>query len=263
MMYILQIAAWKRGNVIVPLHLSLTTCGLQLLRNWDLSKFLDANDNTYKRCIRSQYCVYDWFHTLQQQNWWWSLGASGSVWELSDQNPRVVKSFSVLDRCTGLQVHLAALKRAGNKPGSANDKPGSANHKPGSTDDKLGSTSNHCRAVWGKPHVWERCWCAWNSWLLLIIQRFFQRMYSVGILNYAFMYLYSYPSTHSISGLPRRGAWERIEVHLRMTVEWTQRYTTMSSSSEIVDGLWGREQVIPEKHLESLIDHFWRRTWRS
>jgi hypothetical protein len=25
-----------------------------------------------------------------------------------------------------------------------------------------GSTSNHSRAFWEK-HLWERCWCAWNS----------------------------------------------------------------------------------------------------
>jgi len=87
---------------------------------------------------------------IHQQNVFLSLGASGSIWELSDQNPRVVKSQSRLDRCSGLQVHLGA--------------PGSAGEKPRSADDKSGSTSNHSRAVWEKHRLlWERCWCAWTS----------------------------------------------------------------------------------------------------
>jgi len=42
---------------------------------------------------------------LHQQNVFLSLGASGSVWELSDQNSRVVESQSCLDQCSGFQVH--------------------------------------------------------------------------------------------------------------------------------------------------------------
>jgi len=63
---------------------------------------------------------------LYHQNVPMSVGGSGSVWELSDQNPRVVKSLSWLDRSSGLQVHLRA--------------PGSAHNNPG-------SNSNHCKAV--------------------------------------------------------------------------------------------------------------------
>ena len=37
---------------------------------------------------------------------------------------------------------------------------------PGSSSDK---------AVWEKQyHLWARCWCAWKSQLLLIVQRFLQ-----------------------------------------------------------------------------------------
>jgi hypothetical protein len=60
------------------------------------------------------YLLY--FH---QQNEFWSLEAWGSVWELSDQNHRVVKSQSLLAGCSGLQVLLGAPE----------------------------STLNHCRAV--------------------------------------------------------------------------------------------------------------------
>jgi len=48
---------------------------------------------------------------VHQQNLLMSLGASGSSWELSDQNPRVVNSQSWLDQCHGLQVHLEALAK--------------------------------------------------------------------------------------------------------------------------------------------------------
>ena len=49
------------------------------------------------------------------QNVFLSLRASGSVWELSDQNPRVVKSQSWLDQCSGLQVRLGTTRSAGDK----------------------------------------------------------------------------------------------------------------------------------------------------
>jgi len=41
-------------------------------------------------------------------------------------------------------------------------------------------------------------------------------MYSVAILIYVSMYLYSYPSTHGISGLAAGGAWEQFEVRLKI-----------------------------------------------
>jgi len=87
-----------------------------------------------------------------QQDEFWLRGASGSVWELSDQNPRVVWSQTLLDRFSRLQMHLGA--------------PGSSNHK-------LGSTSNRHKVVWKKHSLlWERCWCTWKSWLLFIVQCF-------------------------------------------------------------------------------------------
>ena len=42
---------------------------------------------------------------------------------------------SLLDWCSGLQVHLGAP----------------------------GSTLHHCRAIWEKHLLWECCWCAWRS----------------------------------------------------------------------------------------------------
>jgi len=75
-----------------------------------------------------------------------SLGASGIIWELLDQNPRVAKSQSLLDRRSGIQVHLDA-------PGSAADKSGNADDKPGSAGDKIGSTSNHCSVQSGGNNI--------------------------------------------------------------------------------------------------------------
>jgi len=54
---------------------------------------------------------------------------------------------------------------------------------PGSAGDKPGSTLNHCGAVWEKLLLWECCWCALKSWLLLIVQQFSKLMYSVCILS--------------------------------------------------------------------------------
>jgi len=67
-----------------------------------------------------------------------------------------------------------------------------------------GSTLNHCRAVSEKHLLWECCWCAWKSYCILI---------------YVSMYLYSYLSTHGISGLAASGDSEQLEVRLKMTIE--------------------------------------------
>jgi len=87
-------------------------------------------------------------------------------------------------------------------------------------------------------------------------------MYSVCILIYVSMYLYSYPSTHGISGPPAGGAWEQFEVQLEMTIEWTQRYTPRPWSSEVWDALGGRDRASLDIHLEAEIERVGRCTWR-
>jgi len=76
------------------------------------------------------------------------------------------------------------------------------------------------------------------------------------------MYLYSYPSTHSISGLAAGGAWEQCQVRLIMTIEWTQRYTLRLWSSEFGDAIGDRDWVNSEIHWEAVIEWVWRYTWR-
>jgi len=71
------------------------------------------------------------------------------------------------------------------------------------------------------------------------------------------MYLYSYPSTHAISGLAVGGAWEQFEVHLKMTIEWAQRYTPRPWSSDFGDSLGGGNRVYLEIHLEAVIERGW------
>ena len=58
-----------------------------------------------------------------QLNVYRSLDAAGSVSELSDPYPRVVKSQSMLYHCSGHQLHHRAPVSAGDKSGNANDKP--------------------------------------------------------------------------------------------------------------------------------------------
>jgi len=87
-------------------------------------------------------------------------------------------------------------------------------------------------------------------------------MHSVCILIYVSMYLYSYRSTHVISGLAARGDWEQLEVHLRMTMEWTQRYTPRPWSSEFGDAIGDRDWMNSEMHWEAVIERVWRCTWR-
>jgi len=114
---------------------------------WDVQLVVSFSKKTAQVSILFTYiCMVRLFAhstTLNdyQQNVFWSLGASGSVWELSDGNPRVFKSWSVLDWCSGLQVHLGA-------PGSASDKSGSADQKPRNTQERQ-QQAWQCR-----PQVW-------------------------------------------------------------------------------------------------------------
>jgi hypothetical protein len=72
---------------------------------------------------------------------------------------------------------------------------------------------------------------------------------------YVSMYLYSYPSTHDIWGLAVGGAWEKFVVHLKMMIEWTQRFTWSQWSNDFE----GHDQV----NWDALIEWVWRCTWRS
>ena len=76
------------------------------------------------------------------------------------------------------------------------------------------------------------------------------------------MYLYSYPSTHSISVLAAGSAWGQFKVLLKMPIEWTQRYTLRSWSSKFGDALGGPAGVNLEMHSEIVIRWVWSCTWR-
>jgi hypothetical protein len=39
------------------------------------------------------------------------------------------------------------------------------------------------------------------------------------------LYLYSYSSIHSIFTLAANSTWQQLKVHLKMMIQWTQRYT--------------------------------------
>jgi len=105
--------------------------------------------------------------------------------------------------------------------------------------------------------------CAWKSLLLLIVQWFLKLINSVCILIYVSMYLYSYPSTHSISGVVAGGAWEQFEVRLKMMNMCTQIFTLRPWSTEVGDALGGHDRASLEMHLVAMIQWCWWYTWRS
>ena len=148
-------------------------------------------------------------------------------------------------------------------PGRANKKPGSGNDNSKSSN-KLLIALNFGRVVWDKRHIcWECCRCAWKSELLLIVRWYLNPMYSVCTLVDVSRYLYSYLSTHIISWLAAGGAWTQSEVHLKMTIEWTQRCSWRPLSCELRDILEGHYPVNWEIHLESMIKQVWKCTGRS
>jgi len=86
-------------------------------------------------------------------------------------------------------------------------------------------------------------------------------MYSVCILIYVSMCLDSCPSTHGISGLAADGASEQFEVRLKMTIQWTQRYTPRPWSSKFEDAIGDRDWVNSEMHWEAIIERVLICTW--
>ena len=88
-------------------------------------------------------------------------------------------------------------------------------------------------------------------------------MYSVCILIYVCMYLYSYLFTHGISGLAARGDWEQFEVWLKTTIEWSQGYIPRPWLSEFGDAIGDGETVNTEMLWEAMIMRVWRCTLRQ
>jgi len=150
----------------------------------------------------------------------WSVNLDASISAVSDPRRAFLPAF----RVTG---------SAGNKPGSADDEPG--------------------RTWERRQQTWERWWQTWER-RRHVWEHLESVMYSVCILIYVSVYLYSYPSTHGISGLATGGAWEQCEVRLKMTIEWTQRYTPRLWSSEFGDALGGDDRACLEIHLEAVIE---------
>jgi hypothetical protein len=128
-------------------------------------------------------------HAGIQSNWdlWWLL----QEYNGSDYN-----RFGNTIGCEGeLWVDLGALA-------TSIEAPKTILVAPGGAGDKSGTSSNHSRAIWKKRQFhWERCRCACQSQLLLIIQQFLDLMNSACILIYVSLDIYSYTSTLGISGL--------------------------------------------------------------
>jgi len=90
-------------------------------------------------------------------------------------------------------------------------------------------------------------------------------MYSVCILIHVSIYPcinIATKSTHGISGLAAGGASEQFEVRLKMTMEWTQRWTWRPWSSKVGDKLGGRDPATLEMHFEADITCIERWNWR-
>jgi len=87
-------------------------------------------------------------------------------------------------------------------------------------------------------------------------------MYSLCILIYVSMYLYSYPSTHGISGLAAGGACEQFKVRLKITLEWTHWSTPRPWSSQFGDAIADLDWVNSEMHCGAVMEWVWRCAWR-
>jgi len=191
--------------------------------------------------------------TVHQHNVIMSLGASGSVWELSDQNPRVVKSQRCLDQCSGLQVRMGACWSAGDNPGSADNRPGS---------------TWECRQqAWAHlESQWSRLGKTFSLGMQLVHQEFIGTtsrsmilkppafsLYSPLHIDVS-MNLYSHPSTYGMSGPYAGSGREQFEVCLKMTIERTHSCTWGLWLNEFGDALGDSSRATLEKHLEAEVE---------
>jgi len=149
-----------------------------------------------------------------------------------------------------LQVRLECCRRAWNAAGA-----------PGMLQVRL----ECCRCAWnaaGAPGIWQvRREIIATTYRSKIVKTHVLRLYSHLCINVS-MYRYSYPSTHGITALAAGGAWEQFEVHLKMTIQWTQIYYPGPWSSEFGDTLRGHDGVNLEMHCEIVIERGRRCTWR-
>jgi len=76
------------------------------------------------------------------------------------------------------------------------------------------------------------------------------------------IYLYSYPSTLGISALASGGAWEQFQVHLKITIQWTEIFDLGPWSIQFGDTLRDYDRVNLEMHSEIVIEQVRRCTWR-
>jgi hypothetical protein len=79
---------------------------------------------------------------------------------------------------------------------------------------------------------------------------------------YSSILQYSDQSTHGICGMAARRNCEQFKVCLKMTLEWTQRYTTRPWSSEFGDSHGGRDWASLEMYWKAVIEQVWRCTLR-
>jgi len=170
-------------------------------------------------------------------------GVPGSCWTRMPgwSNSRVYRTDAMADWCSwehwqklcmnkgGLVTTWGASVSARNDPGSANDQPG--------------SIWMHRQQTWEHLKLLNSSLRKTSSLLGMLLVRFeiiatsyHSTIFRTPVFNvysyphiYESMYLYSYPSTHDISGLAAEGASEQYEVSLKMTIEWTHRYTRSPS----------------------------------
>jgi len=170
---------------------------------------------------------------VHQQNVFLSLEASRSVWEDVECKLRCVNFRRVSDT---RREFLPAVRVTG-----------SADFKPGSTWERWGHTwerQQHAREhLESQQSSLGKTTSSLGTLLvhLEIIATVFS-LYS-HLCIFVSMYLYSYSSTHGISGLATGGEWEQFKVRLKMMIEWTHRYTARPWSSEFGDPIGGGNQT--------------------
>ena len=127
----------------------------------------------------------------------------------------------------------------------------------GTAINKPGSTSDYYRPVWESDFFFGNIAGTFGNHIHYLSFNDFQN----SCIPFAFwsMYQYSYPSTISIAELAAGGAWEKFKIHLKMTIECTQKYTARPWLSKYRDELGSGNGANSRIHVETVIK--WTSKW--
>jgi len=161
-----------------------------------------------------------------------------------------------------LPTNLQGYKRSGNNQGSIRE------CQQEGRECKL-KARGHLKSLWSSVRKTTSSFEMLQMCLGIIVTTYCSTIFKTHVFSLyshlcinVSMYLYSYPSTQGISGLPVGDAGELIKMCLTMMIEWTQRYTWTPISCHQRAACRGHDRANVEITLAVVIEEILRCTRR-